>query len=281
VAAIVAANDAVMAESVLIHDVPANLRPSLATAARDKPSIYRDGCVLSDGQSTLRPCIFGDPASSADVVLFGDSHAAQWFPALQHLAEVHHFRLEVLTKRGCPTADMPIKRRTLNAECFRWRAAVVQRLATEHPSLIVMSASDYEPGGPAANLDPDVAWRTGLDATLKSLRPTAQRVLVLGDTPLPSTNTPSCVAAHLQSVEQCVAARAGAVDPPRMAVEQEVARLDGAVFAGTSDWLCTQSSCPVILGDVLLYRDDNHLTTTASLLLAPYLEATLAPLLSG
>jgi hypothetical protein len=40
-------------------------------------------------------------------------------------------------------------------------------------------------------------------------------------------------------------------------------------------------SCPVILGDVLLYRDDNHLTTTASLLLAPYLEAALAPLLTG
>jgi peptidoglycan/LPS O-acetylase OafA/YrhL len=281
VAAIVAANDPVLAESVLIHDVPANLRPTLATAARDKPSIYHDGCVLSDGQTTPPPCIYGDPAAAANVVLFGDSHAAQWFPALQHIAEIHHFRLEVLTKKGCPTADMPITRRTLNPECVRWRAAVAQRVATEHPSLIVMSASDYEPGGAAAKLDPDLAWRAGLDATLRSFGPSAQHVLVLGDTPLPSADTPSCVAAHLRSVERCVAARAGAVDPPRTAVEQDVARLHDAIFAGTSDWLCTQMSCPVILGDVLLYRDDNHLTTTASLLLAPYLEAALAPLLTG
>ncbi|HEX2782497.1 MAG TPA: acyltransferase family protein, partial [Ilumatobacteraceae bacterium] len=100
VADIVAANDVALAQSVLIHDVPANLRPTLSAAAADKPSIYRDGCMLSDGQSTPEPCVYGDPAWATDVVLFGDSHAAQWFPALQQIAEAHHWRLEVLTKKG-------------------------------------------------------------------------------------------------------------------------------------------------------------------------------------
>jgi hypothetical protein len=281
VAALVAANDVVLAQSVLIQDVPANLRPTLAAAAADKPSIYHDGCMLSDGQSTPPECMYGDPASATDVVLFGDSHAAQWFPALQHIAEVHHWRLEVLTKKGCPTADIRIKQRSLDAECVRWRANVAQRLATERPSLIIMSASRYEPGGPAAGLDPIVALRAGLEATLQSLRPTAQHLLVLGDTPTPLGYTPACIAAHVRSVARCMATRADAVDPPRMGVENDLARLHDAVFAGTSDWLCAQTSCPVILGDVLLYRDNSHLTTTASLLFAPYLEATVTPLVAG
>ena len=281
VAAIVAANAAVLAESVAIHDVPANLRPSLATAAGDMPSIYHDGCMLSDGQSTPPSCTYGDLTSTTDVVLFGDSHAAQWFPALQQIAEVHHWRLDVLTKKGCPTADIRIKRRVLDGECVRWRAIVAERLATQHPSLIIMSASRYDPGGPASGLDPGQALRDGLDATLKVLRPTAQRVLLLGDTPTPLNYIPACIAAHVRGVERCVAARSFAVDPPRMAVEQDEAHLHDAVFVGTSDWLCTPTSCPVILGDVLVYRDNSHLTTTASLLFAPYLEATVAPLLAG
>ncbi|MEY2445353.1 MAG: hypothetical protein QOE00_1933, partial [Ilumatobacteraceae bacterium] len=281
VAAMVAANDPVLAQSALIQDVPANLRPTLAAAAADKPSIYHDGCMLSDGHTTPPACTYGDPTSATNVVLFGDSHAAQWFPAMKQIAEVHHWRLEVLTKSGCPTADIRIKRRNLDAECVRWRAAVAQRLATERPSLIIMSSSRYDPGGSAAGLDPQVALRAGLEATLQALRPTAQRFLMLGDTPTPLTYTPTCVAAHLRSVQHCMASRSQAVDPPQMAVEQDLARLHDAAFAGTSDWLCTQTSCPVILGDVLVYRDDSHLTTTASLLFAPYLEATVVPLLAG
>ncbi|HEX2782110.1 MAG TPA: SGNH hydrolase domain-containing protein, partial [Ilumatobacteraceae bacterium] len=227
------------------------------------------------------PCVYGDPAWATDVVLFGDSHAAQWFPALQQIAEAHHWRLEVLTKKGCPTADIRIVKRQLDGECIRWRATVAQRLSVEHPALIVMSAYRYDLAGSARNLDPDAAWRAGLDATLQALRPTARQVLVLGDTPTPATNTPACVASHLRTVDHCVATRARAVKPLRLAVEQDEARIHDAAFAATSDWLCTQTTCPVILGDVLLYRDNSHLTTTASLLLAPYLDATLTPLLGN
>jgi peptidoglycan/LPS O-acetylase OafA/YrhL len=281
VADIVAANNVTLTQSVLIHDVPANLRPTLSAAAADKPSIYHDGCMLSDGQSTPQPCVYGDPAWATEVVLFGDSHAAQWFPALQQIAAAHHWRLEVLTKKGCPTADIRIAKRQLDGECIRWRATVAQRLSVEHPALIVMSAYRYDLAGSERNLDPDTAWRAGLDATLQALRPSAGKVLVLGDTPTPASNAPACIAAHLRAVDRCVATRARAVKPLRLAVEQDEARIHDAAFATTSDWLCTPTTCPVILGDVLLYRDNSHLTTTASLLLAPYLDATLTPLLGN
>ena len=48
----------------------------------------------------------------------------------------------------------------------------------------------------------------------------------------------------------------------------------------TSDWLCTDTACPVIVGNTLMYRDDSHITATASRLLAPYLEATVRAVLA-
>jgi hypothetical protein len=69
--------------------------------------------------------------------------------------------------------------------------------------------------------------------------------------------------------------RDGAVRPGRLAVEREVAAKYDAEFIPTSDWMCTGSACPVIIGNVLMYRDNSHITATASVFLAPYVDAAL------
>ena len=234
---------------------------------------------MANGAIEAPPCIYGNASSSVKIALFGDSHAAQWFPALHQLARKHGWRLEVLAKQGCPTADIHILRTALEGECRRWRTKVAERLAGEKPNLIVMSSYRYRPGSSDVGLDADEVWRRGFDETLAALRPTAAQVLVLGDTPTPAADVPTCVASHLRSVDRCIRDRAEAVRMARLVVEQETAAKYQAVFASTSDWICTPTKCPVILGDVLLYRDDNHMTTVASTLLAPYLEATMVPLL--
>ena len=271
VAPIVAANAEALEQALLVTDVPANLRPSLSAAASDKPLIYDNGCMLSDGETQPPSCIFGDASSSITIVLFGDSHAAQWFPALHRIAESRGWRLESLTKQGCPTADVPTTRTDRDPDCDKWRAAVFARLADEQPDLVVMSSYRYNPGGLA-----DEPWRTGFEATMAALRPTARQVLVLGDTPTPvPEDVPSCLAENLRRADRCIAPRSRSVVESRLSVEREVARNHQALFAPTSDWLCTQSACPVIFDDVLLYRDGNHISTTAAVLMVPYLDATL------
>jgi hypothetical protein len=88
------------------------------------------------------------------------------------------------------------------------------------------------------------------------------------------------VASHLSNVAACAAARADAVRDDRLAIEREVAAEHGAAFVPTSNWLCTDTGCPVIVGDVLVYRDDNHITATAATWLAPFVEAAVAPLIA-
>jgi hypothetical protein len=56
-----------------------------------------------------------------------------------------------------------------------------------------------------------------------------------------------------------------------LSVENNVALLQ------TRDWFCTRTVCPTIVGNILVYRDDNHITTTYAEFLAPLLASTLSP----
>jgi hypothetical protein len=264
--------------SLLTQQVPANLRPSLRQARRDLPAIYRDGCHLDVGATVPGPCAFGDPASPTTIVLFGDSHAAQWFPALEQIATQRHWRLLVMTKKGCPPADVAVYSPLVNRElreCDPWRVNVAQRLGREHPALVVMTSYRYRQAGRSAGIGANEAWRRGLTTTLDAIRPLSARVLVLGDTPTPAHDVPACLSAHLGHVGACVASRTDAVRDDRLAVERDVATAHQADFVTTSGWLCAPEGCPVIVGDVLVYRDGNHVTATAARWLSPYLDAAV------
>ncbi|MGZ4725777.1 MAG: acyltransferase family protein [Ilumatobacteraceae bacterium] len=281
IAAMIAANAATLQQGVTTEVVPSNLLPSLVKARADKPQIYADGCILSNGQVSDKACFYGDTTSSTTIALFGDSHAAQWFPALQEMALQNHWRLDVRTKKGCPTADIPIADPARGPECGPWRKMVMAHLAAEHPDLIIMSAYRYTTTRNAIGATPDDVWRNGLQTTLDTMRPLAKNVLVLGDTPTPLTDVPGCVSSHLRNVSACMNPRSEAIKPGRLSAELEVAVAHHAAFVPTGDWLCTSSDCPVVIGNLLVYRDNSHMTTATSLWLEPYLQAVVAPLLAG
>jgi peptidoglycan/LPS O-acetylase OafA/YrhL len=280
-----AANAPELDAGVGTEAAPANLRPSVRGAHGDVPGVDHDGCNLDATVTTPGPCTFGDPASPVSVVLFGDSHAAQWFPALDAVATQHHWKLEVLTKKGCPSADIPVFSTMVNRElreCEAWRVNVAARVGAEHPTVMIMSSFRYRRQmGEWAGVEPNEAWRQGLTKTLDTFVPLVSKVLVLGDTPTPAGDVPSCVAAHLTHVSSCAAARSDAVRDDRLQVERDVAAGHGAAFTSTSDWLCAPTACPVIVGDVLVYRDSNHITATAAEWLAPYIEVTVGPLVGA
>jgi peptidoglycan/LPS O-acetylase OafA/YrhL len=280
IASIVAANAATLQQAAVTDSVPANLTPSLGSARGDKPVIYTDGCILSNGQVHAKECVYGDPTSNQLIVLFGDSHAAQWFPALDDMSVRNHWRLEVLTKKGCPTADIPIADPARGPECGPWRTQVLARLTEEHPDLVIMSAYRYKTTRAAIGGSPDEVWRNGMQATLEQIRPLATDVMVLGDTPTPLDDVPGCVASHLRHVTDCMNRRSAAIKPTRLGVELEVATAHDAAFVPTGDWLCAASDCPVVIGNLLVYRDNSHITTAASMWLQPYLEAAVTAALN-
>ena len=53
------------------------------------------------------------------------------------------------------------------------------------------------------------------------------------------------------------------------------ARNHGVTFVDTTDWFCTDDVCPVVLGDLLVMRDETHITAPMAEFLRPLLEAAI------
>jgi peptidoglycan/LPS O-acetylase OafA/YrhL len=264
--------------------IPSNVQPALTRAAKDKPAATTgDGksCMVALLDSTLSrnpggTCVFGDPHGRRTVVLTGDSHAYQWFPALESLALKHHWRLVNLTKSGCTLYDVKLFNIILNRdyrECYTWRARAFQRIAQDSPDLIITSAFTG-----SINRDQTLTprWLRGEAATLRRLRSTGANVVVLADTPYPGIDIPSCLATHVSEATMCAVARRVAVsDPERRRLGAQVARQQGAVVIDPIPWFCDPTTCPAVVGNVIVYSDDNHMTATYSQLLSSRLDGAL------
>jgi peptidoglycan/LPS O-acetylase OafA/YrhL len=266
---------AAVASSAGLTAVPSNLTPPLAEAAADKPSVFVNGCVRSWRDVGQSECATADTASPTTVALVGDSHAAMWQPALEQVAEQRHWRLETLAKVTCPLQDLPITSPYLGreyTECEQWRTEITARLQAEHPRLIVVGAGRRY-GGDFGFVSYDPAWVASLGRLVAQLRKTGASVLVLGAIPDPHTTVPTCLSAHLDDVGACTPARSLAVNDAGIAAEQAATTAGGGRFADPTPLFCTAERCPVIVGNDLVYRDDNHLTIAYAQALAPVIGA--------
>ncbi len=268
------ARDALAAAAGL-RAVPSNLDPPLAKAPADKAAVFVNGCVRSWRDVGQSECATGDPGSPTTVALIGDSHAAMWNPAFERLAEQRHWRLETLAKVTCPLQDLRILSPYLGreyTECEQWRGQILARMAAEHPRLVVLSMSRrYAADFGFASYDP--AWVATLGRTVAQLRSTGATVLVLGPASDPHSVVPACVSAHLDDAGACAPTRSAAANGDGIAAERAATTGGGGRYADLTDLFCSPDRCPVIVGNTLVFRDDNHVTTEYAQLLAPVMGA--------
>ncbi len=272
-----------LAAGVVTPSVPDNLRPALRGAAADQAQLYSDGC--SGGFTDIgikRPCAYGDPTSAHTVVLFGDSHAGHWFPALQKIAEDRHWRLVVVTKSACSAASVRIFQAKLNRpydECVAWRESVWAYIASLRPRTVVMTSAAAggtlvdDSGAPVT--DPgyaDRTWVQGWATSADRLARTGAKLYLIEDSPYQDGDTTECLSVHPGDPGACVVDRDSALpQPDRRRAISAALRARGVTIVDPLPWFCTARACPVIVGDVLVYRDASHVTATYARLLAPLL----------
>jgi peptidoglycan/LPS O-acetylase OafA/YrhL len=274
---------AAVAASADVQAVPANLTPSLADAPTAKPDVFVNGCVRSWLGVGQEECASGDTSSGTRVVLVGDSHAAMWTPPMEQIAAERHWRLETMAKVLCPVLDLPTSSPYLGrdyTECTQWRSQILDRLRGERPAVILLDmARRYTADYGFTVYGP--AWLDSLTRTVTELRSTGARVLVLGPVPDPQSVVPTCLSEHLDSAVACAPDRAVAVDDAGIAAEQRATEAAGASYANLVELFCTATRCPAVVGNQLVYRDDNHLTIDYARWLAPVIDAELDRLLAA
>ncbi len=267
-----------LARAVTEDEVPANLTPTLARAMHDVGAPFVDGCLAGYADTTVHSCVFGDVSATTTVVLFGDSHAAQWFGTLDAFATALSWRLVVMTKATCPPLDLSVFSPVLDrsyTECDRFRQEAVARIASLRPALVVLAvARHYSTVYHFQVYSP--TWLAGLHQMVQGLRGSSPHVVVLGPIPKPGTDIPQCLSAHISDAVQCTQPIAPAVFVPAgAAAERDTVKSAGGSYIDVEPWMCTATTCPVMVGNVLIYRDDNHLSDTFARWLAPIMGAQL------
>lgn len=230
-------------------------------------------CTVVDETPILAPCHFGVAPSEARgwVALVGDSHAEHWRAALDVVAQAKRWRVVALTRGGCPLTDTPVAHYPppQAAQCESFNAAARNWLAA-HPEVHTVFAAAHDLSQFAG--DPVAGYRSAW----QSLPQSVTGIYVLRDTPSRvSLDTSSCVErllhAHRAIGSRCAEPRLFAL-PPEPEAEAAQAPGDPRVrLIDLSDYMCTATLCPPVVGGALVLRDADHLTRAFSTTLGPYL----------
>jgi peptidoglycan/LPS O-acetylase OafA/YrhL len=228
-----------------------NGRSVSLAAVMQKPKIYDDGCHANYGNKNSPECLYGDVNADRKVVLYGDSHAAQWFPALEKIANDEGFALISLTKSACPAVEVErINSGAFkNSDCNAWRENSIKRINDLNPDAVIMSGFQHF-AYPQRFSSRDSWWFAGQRTLYSKVQNSAPKLIYISDTPKPKRDIPSCLATAKSN--EC---DENEKSDPRVA--------GGFISLDPTSWLCSDT-CPAIVDGIVAYRDASHISVEMS-----------------
>ena len=242
-------------------------------AAHDERVLYDSKCLTVARVSRVSECVFGDRSSSTLLVLFGDSHAEQWFPAVNVIAHQKHWRVVTLLKSSCPAARVDVYSLQLkgyDVECSAWRERALERIVQLQPAIVILAEKDQYVRRYPDELHPfpisPERFQDGMRSTLSYLDTHGLKTLVIADVPNAHFDVPTCLSrleAHSLATHNCMLQRDSALNSDVRAAEAEaVQKLNSVRLIDFADVFCAGSSCRSEIDGQVVYRDTNHLTST-------------------
>lgn len=234
--------------------------PPLGQLGRDVPVVYRLKCHQEQESTEPVGCMLGDPNGTATIVVTGDSHAAQWIPAVDKIARDRKWKLVTFTKAACP-----MSRITLSdggkpySACAQWRENVIVEIGKLKPGIIITSQSNYGSIAPEVMMD-------GLRSVWRELAGEGARIVTIRNTPFSKFDPGDCLAVD---PKKCVNPRADVERADIFALA--AATMKNVTVVDMNDGLCSNDSCPAMVGNIIVWRDYHHITASYALALAPYL----------
>lgn len=258
--------------------LPQDLAPSLASARDDEERLRGDGCLAFERVTTPPDCEYGVPGSAITIALVGDSHASHWFPAIEVIALERGWRLLTFVKVSCSFTTLPQRNLALKRayrECTAFNEATVARLSEIKPTLtIIVNRRTFRPI--AEGVTPTIAGAAFGDMVARLPGTTA----ILVDTPDPGRDVPACLSKHASDIRTCLFTQETADNGEIGVAERVAAQASGATLIDLTGEICAAWPCSPIAKNVLIYRDEDHMTETFSRSLATPLGVEIAKLLS-
>jgi len=233
--------------------IPSPLSTPIDTLLSDFGVSLPANCIVNAASPLHnRICPQADLGSGRTIVVFGDSHADMWLPALIPAAKDAGWRLIPIIKSACEAAVWIYD--PADPTCPSWYAWAAGEVKGLHPAIIVVAVFD---GGSLP------AWESNIRNVIGAYKATGARVILLGAPPsLPIAPT-DCLLSAGATMRTCTFP----VDHGFVAREKQAA-LFGADYIPDMTWFCFKDECPMVIGHIIAYRDRYHITRSYASLLA-------------
>jgi peptidoglycan/LPS O-acetylase OafA/YrhL len=199
------------------------------------------------------------------IVVLGDSHAQQYMAALGPIAKAHGWEVVALLKGDCRFGAESAER---DADCNAFNKASAEYVQEHRPDAVFTVASLTHKEAPFETEVPGY-----LDG-IKQFTDAGMDVVGVRDNPRFDLNMPECVQKNGAGAPEC--------NPPLNESLADSSPLDGyrgkvngLHLMDMSDFICAGGICPAVVGNVYVYKDDNHLTKTYVQSMIPMFEQRL------
>ncbi|MDV3136159.1 acyltransferase family protein [Mycobacterium sp. 29Ha] len=239
------------------------MRPTVLEARNDLPRTTEDGCISDFDNVGVITCNYGDDSATRTIALAGGSHAEHWITALDLLGRMHNFKVVTYLKMGCPltTEEVPLVMGDNRPypKCHEWNERVMDKIIADRPDYVFTTATrpwNIKPGDvmPATYLG---IWQTLSDNNIP--------ILGMRDTPWLVRNGqpyfPADCLADGGNAISCGVKRSDVLSPYNPTLDF-VARFPLLKPLDMSDAVCRKDICRAVEGNVLLYHDAHHISTT-------------------
>lgn len=288
-----------LATSIAISDDGLSFRFShLSQTDLYSKNPFRDECHVSSTSSDLpssAQCTydFGDKK----VLLWGDSHADHYMPALKGWAEKSDMQLRQISKSACPPVVGEFSMYRLSdgvikeyETCLSSNENVIATVHDEKMEIVVLAGRwatyfansgtgtpgayflDSEGVNPDSKLTERIFTKNFTEMVVK-LTENDRKVIILGQMPAFPEHPPECYLAEETPFKRFVNKDIGQfADDCSLAVEtierplvrsrtffEQLSSRDNVFFFDPVPYLCNDSSCEAKQNEKILYRDNNHL----------------------
>jgi peptidoglycan/LPS O-acetylase OafA/YrhL len=273
------APDVVALDKDRIADIP-------FMACNDRRNFYE---ATSEIDSLDSLCQIGTKGGTISAILWGDSHALAWAPAIDAAFRERGITGVLATRAECPPLTGLVDRR--DPRCGEFNEQV-NHLVSSHREiqLVVLGAvwpSYVLPADPdrlRPRSDPYGRWDFThiFEQTIGKLDSNKKRVWVLGPTPrAPEDPAFGLALAKAYDIAAPAPISAVTVKATDQAFWQAISQLsprENVVYSDPGTWLCNQADCRYTHDGLVLYRDAGHLNIRGAMHLLPDLLADLAKL---
>lgn len=205
-----------------------------------------------------------DGKATKTIVVIGDSHAEQWMGALIPVAEQKNWQVVSLLLGGCEFGSEAVESGRA-AACRDFNLAAEKYVLDHKPDAVFTISTDAVPDSPNERVIP------GYEESVKTFTAAGIDVVGVRDNPRFKDNIAACVAKD--GADECSFKKSANLAPTNPAAG--LGKIQGAHMLDLSDRLCVGDRCDAVIGNVLVYLDDNHLSKDYAKSMAPDLAQRL------